>query len=234
MKIQDRVFVITGACGGMGQVLCGELARQGARLAICSRHRDKVEAQCRELEEKYGAQVMGTALDVAKEEEVEAFLNEAVRKFGALHALINLAGLSIPGKIEDTQEDVYDTLMDVNVKGTFLFSKHFARCAQEDAMIINLGSMAARRTNANAPLYCMAKAAVNVLSEGLALQLAEKNIRVTTLNPGGADTPFWGERPVKREKLLTAEDGVEVMMFVLETDSRVAIRSIDFESRLML
>ena len=64
----------------------------------------------------------------------------------------------------------------------------------------------------------------------MAMQLAERKIRVTTLNPGGVDTPFWGDRPVKREKLLQPQDITNMVLFVLETDPRVAIHSIDFES----
>jgi NADP-dependent 3-hydroxy acid dehydrogenase YdfG len=230
MNIKDKVFMITGATGGMGEALCNSLAENGAKLVLCSNQSEKMEKQCRELKETYGIEVVGTVLDVTKENEVKDFVEKANEKFGAIHALINLAGLSIPGKIESTDEAVYDTLMDVNVKGVFLMAKHFAAYAGQDAIVINIGSMAARRVNANAPLYCLAKSAVNTLSQGLTLQMAEKNIRVTTLNPGGADTPFWGDRPVKREKFLQTKDIVNVIMFVLQTDARVAIHSIDFES----
>lgn len=230
MILKDKVIMITGATGGMGEVLCNALAESGAKLVLGSNQPEKMDVQCRDLIEKFGIEVLGTVLDVTKEEEVKSFVEKASQTFGTIHALINLAGLSIPGKIEQTDETVFDTLMDVNVKGVFFMAKHFAANAGQDALIINIGSMAARRVNGNAPLYCLAKSAVNVLSQGLALQMAEKNIRVTTLNPGGADTPFWGDRPIKREKLLLPEDIVNVIMFVLQTDARVAIHSIDFES----
>ena len=161
-------------------------------------------------------------------------MEKAGEAYGRIDALVNLAGLSIPSKIVETEESVYDLMMDVNVKGVYLMSKYFAQYAADDARMINIGSMAARRTNANAPLYCMAKSAVNVLSEGLSLQLAAKGIHVTTLNPGGADTPFWGDRPVKREKLLQAQDIVDVILFVLNSNSRVVIHSVDFESIQMI
>lgn len=234
MKLKNRAIVITGATGGMGRNLCEALAEEGAKLAICAMRPEKVELLCRALEEEHQADVFGSVVDVTKEEQVEDFLREAHEKYGTLHALINLAGLSIPGKIESTKEQVFDEMMDVNVKGTFLASKHFAKYAGEGSQIINLGSMAGRRVNANAPLYCMSKTAVNILSQGMALQLAERKIRVTTLNPGGADTPFWGDRPVNREKLLQPEDITNAALFVLKTDPRVAVHSIDFESISML
>ena len=99
---------------------------------------------------------------------------------------------------------------------------------------LTIGSMAAKRANGNAPLYCTAKAAVNMLSAGMAIQFKERNVRVTTLNPGGADTPFWGDRPIKRENLLKATDVAEVMEFVLTRESRVAFSEINFESFFMM
>ncbi len=231
--ITDKVIVIAGASGGMGQILCRQLAQQGARLALAGRKAEALHDLREELIAA-GCQVVCMQTDVTKEEQVAAFMEETAQTFGKLDALVNLAGLSITGKIWDTEEAVYDRIMDVNVKGTYLMCKHFVPYAAENARIINIGSMAARRTNGNAPLYCVAKSAVNTLSQGLALQVASQGIHVTTLNPGGADTPFWGDRPVKREKMLRPEDIVDVILFVLNAHPRMAIHSIDFESIYMI
>lgn len=228
--LKDKVIMITGATGGMGRVLCECLAQQGACLAMTSTHEKELKELRVGLKEKYGIHAFGMVTDITDEEQVKSFADKAGAEFGSVHALVNLAGLSIPGSIADTQESVYDMMMDVNVKGIYLMSKYFVKYAAQEARLINIGSMAARRTNGNAPLYCMAKAAVNVLSQGLSLQLAQKDIRVTTLNPGGADTPFWGDRPVKREKMLQAQDVVDVILFVLTSNPRIAFHSIDFES----
>lgn len=232
--LKNKVIMITGASGGMGQVLCEELAEQGVILVLASKQEEALKEQCNALKRKYDVEVMGCSLDVTKEDQVKEFVESAGEAYGKIDALINLAGLSIPGKIAETDEAVYDLMMDVNVKGVYLMSKYFTQYAAEDARMINIGSMAARRTNGNAPLYCMAKSAVNVLSQGLSLQLAEKGIHVTTLNPGGTDTPFWGDRPIKREKLLQAQDIVDVILFVLNSNPRVVIHSVDFESIQMI
>lgn len=234
MDLKDKAIVVIGATGGMGEDLCKELASRGARLAISSTKEDKLTQLTGMLRETYGVEIWGRELDISREEQVKAYMEQAAGRLGKLHAMVNLAGLSIPGKLEETEEAIYDNMMDVNVKGAFLASKHFAGHVAEEAQIIHVGSMAARRVNANAPLYCMAKAAVNTLSQGLALQLKEKHVRVTTLNPGGTDTPFWGDRKIDREKLMTPQDITAVTLFVLQTDARVAIHSIDFESTGML
>ena len=227
--LQGKVIMVTGATGGMGRALCERLAEQGAVLALAARKDEELAQLHRTLEEK-GCRVISGVVDVTEEEQVHAFAEKAAAAFGKLDGLVNLAGLSITGKIWETEDAIYDRIMDVNVKGTYLMCKHFVPHAAQDARIINIGSMAARRTNGNAPLYCVAKSAVNTLSQGLALQVAAQGIHVTTLNPGGADTPFWGDRPVKREKMLKAEDVVDVIEFVLNAHPRMAIHSIDFES----
>ncbi len=227
--LQDKVILIAGATGGMGKVLCRQLAEQDCKLALAGRKEDELAALKAELE-AIGCEVMTAVTDVTVEDQVKEFVDAAVAVFGKLDALVNLAGISIPAKIWDTDEATYDRMLDVNLKGTYLMCKHFVPHAAENARIINIGSMAARRTNGNAPLYCVAKSALNTFSQGLALQVASRGIHVTTLNPGGADTPFWGDRPVKRDKMLQAQDVVDVILFVLSAHPRMAIHSVDFES----
>ena len=232
--LRNKVAIITGASGGMGREISAMLAQKGVKLALFSRNASALEELRKSLADK--TEVFAKVVDVCCEAEVEAAVAETKKKLGTPEILLNLAGLSIPAKIWDMSVEDYMTTMDVNVKGTFLFSKHFAGAvdAEIGGQILSVGSMAAKRANGNAPLYCTAKAAVNMLSAGMQIQYKEKNIRVTTLNPGGADTPFWGNRPVKRENLLKASDVAEVIEFVLTRESRVAFSEINFESFLMM
>lgn len=227
VNYNGKHVVITGASGGMGSILCKSLAEEGAILSICSNKED-VHDLARELSKV--TTVFSKVFDITKESEVKTFFEEAFEKNGEFYALANLAGLSIPGQIPETEEKDYELMMDVNVKGTFLCCKYFAHNATDPAVIINIGSMAAINANGNAPLYCTAKAAVNMLSKALLLQVGSKNIRVTTVNPGGADTPFWGTRAVDRTKLMQAEDVVEIILFVLKSNPNIQIHNISFES----
>lgn len=228
--IKNRVFVITGASGGMGRAISRMIAAEGGSLALAGNDAPGMAALAAQLP----GDPLCEVLDVTDEEAVAGFMARVKERFGGADALLNLAGLSIPARIPDMAQADYDMTMDVNLKGTFLCSKHFAPIARGEAQIVNIGSMAALRANGNAPLYCTAKAAVNMFSAGLQIQLAAQGIRVTTLNPGGADTPFWGNRPVTREKLLRPEDIGQVMRFVLTCDPRIALHELNFESFLML
>lgn len=230
MITEGKIAIVTGASGGMGIILCEKLAEKGVKLALCSLESAALEKQASELREKYRVHVVAQTIDVAKEDEVEDFIKLASKKLGKADYLINLAGLSIPNIYSETPVEVYEKIMDVNVRGSFLMSKHFAAVAAETALIINIGSMAARTTNANAPIYCMAKAAVNKLSEGLLLQYGMRNIRVTTINPAGADTSFWGTRTVDKTKLMKASEVVDVIWAVINMPDSIQIHHIDFES----
>lgn len=231
ISLQDKVAVITGATGGMGTILTKELAARGVRLALTSNDKAGLE-ELQAAAIAAGTQAVALAADITKEEEVRQFFQLVQETYGNAHMLINLAGVSIPSKVEAMEEEQYDVTMDVNLKGTFLCCKHFIPLAEQEAggRIINIGSMAARRANGNAPMYCAAKAAVHMFSQGLSIQVKENNIRVTTLNPGPANTGFWGDRPVPREKFLQAADVVDVMLFVLAADARLQFHEIAFES----
>lgn len=229
VNYNGKNVIVTGASGGMGRILCRQLAAQGTRLSLCSNDEAALTAQAEELSKE--TEVFAKVIDITSEAEVAAFFAESYEKFGEYHAMANLAGLSIPCKIPEADVNIYDTIMDVNVKGTFLVGKYFAQKAARPAIIVNIGSTAAKTANGNAPLYCTAKAAVNMLSQGMLIQMGPQDIRVTTINPGGADTPFWGTRAVDRSKLMQAEDVVEIIMFALCSSPRVQIHDIYFESK---
>lgn len=228
INYHGKNVIVTGASGGMGVILCRRLAEQGAKLSLCSNDENGLMALAEEL--KQVTDVYAKVVDITNEQEVLEFFAESYEKFGEYAAMANLAGLSIPCKIPAADVDVYNTIMDVNVKGSFLVGKHFAAHAADPAIIVNIGSMAARNANGNAPLYCTAKAAVNMLSQGMLIQMGPQNIRVTTINPGGADTPFWGTRTVDKSKLMQAEDVVDIIFFVLTSNPSVQIHDIYFES----
>lgn len=230
MIAKGKNAIVTGASGGMGLILCEKFAKQGVNLALCSVDGEALERQADSLRKNHGITVTAQVVDATKEAEVKRFVRESAEKLGKIDYLINLAGLSIPNVYKETSVDVYEKVMDVNVKGSFFMSKHFAAYAADSALIINIGSMAARNTNANAPIYCMAKAAVNKLSEGLLLQLGKQGIRVTTINPGGADTAFWGTRTVDKTKLMQAEEVVDIIWAVINMPDTVQEHCIDFES----
>lgn len=230
-EIRNQAIVVTGAAGDMGRKLVDLLAGEGARLAIADRDAARL-AEAEKAARDRGATVVTSVVDVTAEDQVAAFFAKAKAELGPLNALINLPGLSVPGQIPVQPLADFDLMFNVNVKGAFLCNRHFVAQVDESvgALIVNISSVAAKRANANAPLYCSAKAALSMMADGLALQVAAKKIRVTTLCPGAADTQFWGARKVPREKFLKVDDVVDVIRFVLTMPERVVFHDIVFES----
>lgn len=231
-EIAGRVVVVTGAAGGMGRAIVSMLADEGARLALAdldSEGLEEIAAQVRDV----GVEAVTDVMDITEQAQVERFLDQVGETYGRADALINLPGISVPAKIEEMAMEDFDTIIDVNVKGMFLSAKHFIPLVDSDkgGNIVVFSSMAAGRANPNAPVYCAAKAAVSMLSKGLALQVKEKNVRVSRILPGPTDTSgFWGDRPVPREKFMRAEQVADVVRFVLSLPSNVVLHEVAFES----
>lgn len=232
-KLEGLTMVMMGASGGIGTAAALQLAGSGVNMAICSVDGQGLEALKGDLEEK-GASVYAKVVDVTSHRQVESFMGEASERFGTLDILINFAGLSVTADLHDLTPEKYDLVMDVNVKGMYLSTRSFVEYTEEDrgAMVINFGSMAAKRANPKSPQYSAAKAAVNMFTESLAQQLKSRNVRFTTLNPGPTDTTFFEGRiaPEKRTGFMKAQDVAELLEFILTRDSRMVYHDVMFES----
>jgi NAD(P)-dependent dehydrogenase (short-subunit alcohol dehydrogenase family) len=231
-SLKDRVVVIVGAAGGMGSAIVADLTGAGVRLALADVNQAALAA-IESQAQAAGAQVLSRTLDSTAEDQIAAFFASVKAHFGGADALIYLPGLSIPAKIESMAVEDYDRTFDVNVKGAFLAAKHFMQIVQPErgGQILLTSSMASKRANPNAPVYCAAKASLSMLAQGLALQAKDKNVRVTTLLPGPTNTAaFWGARPVPREKFMTTDDIALVVRFILDLPDHVVMHEVDFES----
>jgi NADP-dependent 3-hydroxy acid dehydrogenase YdfG len=138
----------------------------------------------------------------------------------------------VPGLIAETAEADFDRMLDVNVKGAFLAAKHFLGQVDPSrgGQFVQISSVAGKTANPNAPLYCTAKAALDMFGKALALQAKAANVRVTTLSPGAVSTPgFWGDRPVPHEKFLQPQDVAESVAYVLSLPPHVVLHEMVFE-----
>lgn len=227
-RMKDQVILVTGATGGIGEAIAQRLVEAGVRLAISGRDRVKLAA----LEEKLGEQVYAVAADVTDEPSVNQAVTSVKAHFGRMDTLINVPGLSIPSPISEMDLVDYRKTMDVNVTGVFLCAKHFIQQVdpQSGGLIISISSVAGKNANPNAPVYCAAKAAMNMLSNGLAMQVKQSNIRVSIVSPGAVTTPgFWGDRPVPHEKFLKPEEVADVVAFVANLPKSVVLHDVIFE-----
>ncbi|WP_159621413.1 SDR family oxidoreductase [Ruania rhizosphaerae] len=226
MDMNERVVVVTGAGGGIGAALATRLAGQGAQLALTSRSQEKLDAAAALLDQD---RVLARAADLTDEDQVRDLFSAVGERFGRVDALVNVAGLSIPGPVAETSLEDYQAVWNANVTTAFLCSKHAVGLltAGEAPQIVNVSSVAGLNPNPVAPLYCTAKAALEMFTRAFAMQAKEQRIRVSAISPGGADTGFWGDRPIDRSKLLSAEEVTDALMFVLSAGPGVQVGSIE-------
>lgn len=183
--IADKVIVITGGCGGIGQGLAEGIAALHGKVALLDRDQEKLEAAVQKLAEKPGAQIKGYAADITDEADAEAAFQKIYDDFGSIYGLINCAGISHVAPLSRMPMDRWSAVMDVNVKGTvlcckiagkYMFKNHAGR-------IINISSLAATHGKPGYTAYTPSKAAINGLTFTLAAEWARLGINVNSISP---------------------------------------------------
>lgn len=186
-----KTILITGATSGIGKSTAELLARQGNRIIICGRRNEVLESVKKELSEF--TEIFSLQFDVRNLDEVENAIHSLPDDWKNIDVLINNAGNAhgldplSAGKTDD-----WDSMIDGNVKGLLYVSKMIILGMKErnSGHIVNISSVAARQTYINGVVYCATKKAVDVISEGMRLELTEFGIKVTNIQPGAVETDF--------------------------------------------
>jgi 3-oxoacyl-[acyl-carrier protein] reductase len=237
-----KTAIITGASSGIGRATALALAEQGARLCLLARS-ERLLAEVREEAVQRGAaNVLHLVCDVREEAEVENAVQDTLERFGRIDILINSAGLSLNGEVEDYQLSDWRTVIDTNLTGTFLTCRAVlpAMKRQGGGQIINISSGAGRNGIKQMAAYCASKFGVIGFTESLALEVRNHNIRVSVLLPGSVATDF--SRVARRGMAedagysMTAEEVASVIIAMLAQPaqawmSEVVLRPLNLELR---
>lgn len=229
-----KTIFITGATSGIGKATAILLANQNNRLIICGRNQAVLDELKTELSQQ--TEIFSLNFDVRNSEEVFSAIDSLPEKWKNIDVLINNAGNAhgldpiSEGNIED-----WNAMMDGNVKGLLYVSQPIIRRMKErqDGQIINISSVAARQTYANGVVYCASKRAVDVISEGMRIELTEFGIRVTNIQPGAVETDFSKVRfkgdserastVYAGYEALKAEDIADAIAYCINVPERVSI-----------
>jgi len=186
-----KTIFITGATSGIGKATAILLAQQNNRLILCGRNQNVLDELKAELSQQ--TEIFSLNFDVRNSDEVFSAINSLPEDWKNIDVLINNAGNAhgldpiSDGNIED-----WNAMLDGNVKGLLYVSQPIIKLMKNrgNGQIINISSVAARQTYANGVVYCASKKAVDVISEGMRLELTEFGIRVTNIQPGAVKTEF--------------------------------------------
>ena len=182
MRLEGKVAIITGAGAGMGEAAARIFVREGARVLVA----DRDGALTGSVASSLGAAAVPFVGDVSKTPDVKAMAELAVSRFGRSDILVNNAGYGIRGSVVTTEEDEWDALMAVNLKGVYLCSKHVipVMVAQGGGAVVNTASNVASVGIADRAAYVASKGGVAALTRAMALDHAADNIRVNCVAPG--------------------------------------------------
>ena len=190
--LQDKVVVVTGAGRGIGRVIAVDAFKSGARLAIGSRTTGELETLKDEIEGAGGECMMGS-LDVTQVNSIRQFLDGVIEHYGRIDVLINNAGYNKLAKIIDYDEELYDLIVDANLKNVFFCSQMAAKqmIAQGDGgAIVNISSQAGVVGAPERGPYSGAKGGVNNMTRTMAAEWAEHGIRVNVVAPTVTRSPM--------------------------------------------
>lgn len=233
----SRIALITGATSGIGKATAEAFADADINLIICGRRQERLNEVAKVLSEK--VKVTTLLFDVRDKGSVLAMIGSLPDEWKSIDILVNNAGNAHGmGSLDEGDTDDWDAMIDGNVKGLLYVSKGIIPLMLERGKghIVNISSIAGKQTYANGAVYCASKAAVEVLSEGMRLELTQHGIKVTNVAPGAVETEFSlvrfkgdesrAEKVYEGFEPLQAGDIADAILYAVNAPGRVTIADI--------
>jgi 3-oxoacyl-[acyl-carrier protein] reductase len=235
MGLEGKTAIVTGAARGIGLEIARQLAARGARVVLVDVLEEdlaKASAELARLAATRGGATLTYALDVTDEAAVEKMIEEVAEKAGSIDILVNNAGITRDDLLLRMTEEAWDLVMKVNLKGTFLVTKHAARymIRQRSGRIVNLASVSGLVGNPGQANYSASKAGVVGFTKTVARELAGRNVCANAVAPGFIDTKMTQVLPPKaKERALSmiplgkmglAQDVAAAVVFLASDEAR--------------
>lgn len=190
-EFDGKVALVAGGSLGIGAAAARALARGGASVLICARRDDAVATAVSGMRSQE-LEVQGISADVASATDMRRFIETARERFGGVDILVNSAGIQTYGRVTETDEELWDRTIDINLKGMFLAAREAIPAMRErgGGVIINVSSVQGLATQKGVAAYSTSKAGINALSRAIAVDHAQENIRCVAVCPASVDTPM--------------------------------------------
>jgi short-subunit dehydrogenase len=197
MQIKDKVIIVTGASMGIGLETAKLLAKEGAKVVVAARSKEKIDALAKELPDS-----LSVPTDMTKESDIQNLLDATLKKYGRIDVLINNAGQGIYGLIENVNTDEYRKIFELNVVAPLIAMQKVIPIMRKQGggTIVNISSMVSKNYIPMIGAYASTKYALNALSLTARAELAKDNIVVSIMLPTLTDTDF-GKNAVKSDEM---------------------------------
>lgn len=194
-NLKDKVAVVTGASGGLGEGMAKALSQAGAKIAILDLKDGSSVVKKLKTKSNY------YKVDVLDEENIKSVLKEVVKDFGKIDILVNNSGIFFPTPVESTSSSDWDKIVNVNLRGYFLVTKYAISYIKNGGRIINVASVAGTHAFASSSAYNASKGAVIMLTKTFASEFAKTGITANAICPGIFETPMTKDLLKSKETL---------------------------------
>ena len=206
MKVDGKIAIVTGAAQGIGKAIASLLGERGADVVVSDLNFQLAQATAEDMRSK-GIKCLVFQVDVSKIEECEKMAKEVVEKWGKIDILVNNAGITQDNVLLRMNQQQWDKVIEVNLKGTFNCTKAVLRYMfrQKSGRIVNIASVSGVMGNAGQANYCASEAGIIGFTKSIAREYAERGIRVNAVAPGFIMTSMTESIPSKQREVLQAQ-----------------------------
>lgn len=236
--LRDKVAIVTGASSGIGMKIAETLAKEGAKLALCSRTIEDLWDLSDVLEGDYEAETVVIPIDVRKEKEVTKMVNETVNTFGKIDILVNNAGIIRYGNIETFSTKDYRAVMETNIDGMFFATREALPYIERTrGNIVFIGSFDANHPRSFNPVYAASKWWTKGFAHSIEAVVGKKGVAVTLINPSEVRTGIRDEKgkpyreKFKPNEVTEPEDVAQAVLLAVSQRGNTTLSEINIYRR---
>jgi len=228
--LAGKVALVTGAGRGIGRAVAEAFAAEGAAVVLAARSRADLAEVAGTIRTASNGRALAIPTDVTQDGAVEALVEQTLSDLGRLDLLVTSAGAASFGAVADSKPGDWDTMLALNLRSVMVSCRAVlpAMMRQRSGMIINVSSIATKRTLPGSAAYTATKAGLEAFSRVLAEELRPHGVRVGVLVPGAVDTPIWdalGSSP-PRDKMLKSEDVARAAVLMATLPPRASLEEL--------
>lgn len=190
-RLADKIAVVTGGGAGIGEATCLRFAEERAHVVVVDRYESDAVETVKSIEEDGGPEALAVEADVSDELAVEAMAQQVADRFGSVDVLVNNAGIRVdPKPVTKADEESWDRIFNVNLKGTAFCSKHVIPLMEEGGAVVNVASVGAGTGRAGWAQYDSTKGGIISMTHDMACDHASDGVRVNAVSPGWVITDY--------------------------------------------